>query len=71
VAVPNFTFTLTPTLVTDELKLWEKNGLRFNRRPQHDVEWEVRPDHLSPSPASVAVQLCRICLVECRFGVAA
>jgi hypothetical protein len=37
-------FTLTPTLVADELKLWEKNGLRFNRRPQHDVEWEVCPD---------------------------
>jgi ABC-type nitrate/sulfonate/bicarbonate transport system substrate-binding protein len=29
VSVPNFTFTLTPTLVADELKLWEKNGLRF------------------------------------------
>jgi ABC-type nitrate/sulfonate/bicarbonate transport system substrate-binding protein len=29
VAVPNFTFTLTPTLVADELKLWEKHGLRF------------------------------------------
>jgi NitT/TauT family transport system substrate-binding protein len=29
VAVPNFTFTLTPTLVADELGLWEKHGLRF------------------------------------------
>jgi ABC-type nitrate/sulfonate/bicarbonate transport system substrate-binding protein len=29
VAVPNFTFTLTPTLVADDLKLWEKYGLRF------------------------------------------
>src|SRR5205807_10015354 len=29
VAVPNFTFTLTPTLVADALKLWEKHGLRF------------------------------------------
>src|SRR5262249_49918207 len=29
VAVPNFTFTLTPTLVADELGLWERNGLRF------------------------------------------
>jgi NitT/TauT family transport system substrate-binding protein len=29
VAVPNFTFTLTPTLVADELELWEKHGLRF------------------------------------------
>ena len=29
VAVPNFTFTLTPTLVADDLKLWEKHGLRF------------------------------------------
>ena len=29
VAVPNFTFTLTPTLVADGLGLWEKHGLRF------------------------------------------
>ncbi len=29
VAVPNFTFTLTPTLVAEELGLWEKHGLRF------------------------------------------
>jgi ABC-type nitrate/sulfonate/bicarbonate transport system substrate-binding protein len=29
VAVPNFTFNLTATFVADELKLWEKHGLRF------------------------------------------
>jgi ABC-type nitrate/sulfonate/bicarbonate transport system substrate-binding protein len=29
VAVPNFTFTLTPTLIAEEFKLWERNGLRF------------------------------------------
>lgn len=29
VAVPNFTFTLTPTFVAEELGLWAKHGLRF------------------------------------------
>src|SRR5207302_7580820 len=29
VAVPNFTFNLTATLVADALGLWEKHGLRF------------------------------------------
>lgn len=29
VAVPNFTFNLTPTLVADDLGLWQKHGLRF------------------------------------------
>jgi ABC-type nitrate/sulfonate/bicarbonate transport system substrate-binding protein len=29
IAVPNFTFTLTPTFVADELGLWAKHGLRF------------------------------------------
>lgn len=29
VAVPNFTFNLTATFIADELKLWEKHGLRF------------------------------------------
>ena len=29
VAVPNFTFNLTATLIADALGLWERNGLRF------------------------------------------
>src|SRR5437762_12157086 len=29
VSVPNFTFTLTPTLIAEDLKLWEKHGLRL------------------------------------------
>jgi NitT/TauT family transport system substrate-binding protein len=29
VAVPNFTFTLTPIFVADEVGLWAKHGLRF------------------------------------------
>ncbi len=29
IAVPNFTFTLTPTFVADEQGLWAKHGLRF------------------------------------------